>query len=76
MVAANLALAKVQLYSNVFVKHDDTACSKIAQGGFTIEISSKNSARLGNKVSLLRQGIERRAKTVSFVHEQIITDMG
>ena len=62
------SISKVQLSSNVFVKHDDAACRKIAQGGFTIEISSKNSpARLGNKVSLLRQRYERRAKTVSFV---------
>ena len=62
------SISKVQLSSNVFVKHDDAACRKIAQGGFTIETSSKNSpARLGNKVSLLRQRYERRAKTVSFV---------
>ena len=60
-------ISKVQLSSNVFVKHDDAACRKIAQGGLTIETSSKNSpARLGNKVSLLRQRYERRAKTVSF----------
>ena len=68
------SISKVQLSSNVFVKHDDAACRKIAQGGFTIETSSKNSpARLGNKVSLLRQRYERRGKQSLCVHEQTIT---
>lgn len=61
-------IRKVQLCSNTFVKHDDTACRKIAQGGFTLQTSSKNSsARRGSQVSLLRQNYERRAKGVSFV---------
>ena len=61
------ALGKIPLSGNTFIRHDDTVCRKINQGGFTIKTEAsqrKNGA--GRRVSLLRQNYEGRAKVDSF----------